>query len=961
MKPIIIPFRRLIDCVAGLALGAAILVANNAAAARISDIKNTKHNLSVRGPGDVKAAPTSMQYQICVFCHTPHGATLGVSPLWNRKLSSATYQTYTSLSLDAIAPGAVGNAVSGQLDQPGGSSKLCLSCHDGTLAIGNVNVMFGLGTENSTWEMPMYGVQGYSDAQNLLGGKMPFGGYGSVKDVASAVNTGYTRYLGIDLTNDHPISVTYTADLAARDGELRDVDANQKSVAFGAYYDLGQVIGIRSSGYRPEQPLESTGTVAGSTGQIQCGTCHDPHLRETDSAVGNQMFLRLNRFQERNPPTEAYNGFGDISCVACHDKNFETTSPATKAGTWAYSVHANPQVSDPNPQTYTTAAAEQNGFPTTNDGASTNLPMWKASCLNCHDTHTVQGARWLLREGTDSTSTPKAGGNSAIEETCYQCHSSNSNLESGPTAGNPAKDIEYDFASNTHMPITLVDQQGNLTSPGEPAEEIHDIGGNFDDSGIAGGGEDCTGTANKCGADGVESRARLGLGNLANRHAECTDCHNPHRTVKFQSFEGAASGVDLSGTPDTVGTHKHDDASGYTHTNVASGALRGTYGVEPTSYYSDSFEDLPTGYDVKRGDPDSALGVTDCANLNKATCDAKTFVTREYQICLKCHSDYGYEDDQLTDADTLTRPPLGSTGLTAQYTNGLTHYTNQAREFQAPSSHRGEGFNFGIDGGAKPAYGADDYDANNHRSWHPVMDSTGRDATARGGITATSVFTLPWSNAVGDQTMYCSDCHGSNVSSTTSVVPDDSSAPYDARKSWGPHGSSNNFILKGTWDTSTGSNNTGLCFKCHDYSAYATGNTFDGTNGGTRTGFWTTDNGGADGHALHASKIGYMRCDWCHTAVPHGWKNKAMLVNLNDVGLEVGVDDGSGTASEVRANTTAAYSKAPYYLNAVLKIKTFAASGQWTAADCGSSGKAGNGQSGLAWMKTSNENCTTPP
>src|SRR4029077_11329544 len=93
---------------------------------RIADVRNTKHNLSASGPGTLKA---TTETQVCVFCHTPHGATQGVTPLWNRQLSSQTHTAYTSSSLDA-------NAIQGSLDQPGGSSKLCLSCHDGTLAIG---------------------------------------------------------------------------------------------------------------------------------------------------------------------------------------------------------------------------------------------------------------------------------------------------------------------------------------------------------------------------------------------------------------------------------------------------------------------------------------------------------------------------------------------------------------------------------------------------------------------------------------------------------------------------------------------------------------------------------------------------------------------------------------------------------------------------------------------------------
>ena len=94
-------------------------------------VRDTSHNLSVSGPGSVRAVSET---RVCVFCHTPHGANTEVSaPLWNRALSGATYTPYTSSSIDAQDIAAT----------PGGSSKLCLSCHDGTLAIGTVNVLGG--------------------------------------------------------------------------------------------------------------------------------------------------------------------------------------------------------------------------------------------------------------------------------------------------------------------------------------------------------------------------------------------------------------------------------------------------------------------------------------------------------------------------------------------------------------------------------------------------------------------------------------------------------------------------------------------------------------------------------------------------------------------------------------------------------------------------------------------------
>lgn len=834
-------------------------------AAPIADVRNTRHNLSVTGPGTVKASAES---QVCVFCHTPHGSTVGETPLWNRKVGAGPYTTYNSTSLDAIA------IQGGPIDIPGGSSKLCLSCHDGTLAIGNVNVLNGVGSATNPGSVAI------AMAGTGAGGVMPDG---------AGASTGFTRHLGTDLTNDHPISLNYTNALATRDGELRVVDANQKYPP-----GSGSTIGVRASGYKPSLPLEPTGP--GGIGQVQCGTCHDPHLRETDPTKGNQKFLRQSRFQE-GVPTASLNTATDSICVNCHDKN-------NAFGSWAYSAHANPQVAT---QTYTGAAASQRDFPA-------GLPVWKAACLNCHDTHTVSGARRLLREGTDSISTPKSGGNAALEETCYQCHTNAAQSVVSPSTTIP--DIRTDFTTpgNIHMPITDA--------------EVHNIGGNFTNPGFV----DCTGPANQCGKDFIEPRALLGVGDNGNRHAECADCHNPHRIVKFRSFAGNPAG-DISGPPEAAGTHTHSDTTGYTHTNIASGVLRGVWGVEPL-YSSASFHVLPSGYAVKRGDPGNSADVSASA----------PHVTREYQICLKCHSDYGFTDDNVYPAGA-TRPLLGGAGKTSSGTNNLTRYTNIAKEVQPPVGHTGAPVAT-ADSGAAAAYGA-----NNHRSWHPIVGQTGRTGTIRGnGTDISDRFVLPWRNAVGTQTMYCSDCHGSAVASATSVIPNggENGAP------WGPHGSSNNFLLKGTWTstTGTGSQADGVCFKCHNYASYA-------TNSGQRTGFFNdpTDKGRGDLHSYHADKIGQMRCGWCHVAVPHGWKNKALLVNLNDVGPEAGL----ATGTQVKNNTTTPYNTGPYYNNAVLKVVNFRRSGLWRESDCGSAGAPGNGQTGRNWMRDSNENCQNLP
>jgi predicted CXXCH cytochrome family protein len=63
--------------------------------------------------------------QICLPCHTPHNAnaTVAGAPLWNHQVTAAVFGLYSSPTFSGVA------------EQPRPVSKLCLSCHDGTLAV----------------------------------------------------------------------------------------------------------------------------------------------------------------------------------------------------------------------------------------------------------------------------------------------------------------------------------------------------------------------------------------------------------------------------------------------------------------------------------------------------------------------------------------------------------------------------------------------------------------------------------------------------------------------------------------------------------------------------------------------------------------------------------------------------------------------------------------------------------
>lgn len=132
-------------------------------------IANNAHNLSVSGPGNVRASGES---QICIFCHVGHNGS-PAAPLWNRHDPGGGYIPYTSSTI-AANPG-----------DPTGTSILCLSCHDGTIALGK------LVSKRTT--------------VNIVGGpNMAPGRYNLTKD----------------LSDDHPISFNYDNSQRIKSSEL---------------------------------------------------------------------------------------------------------------------------------------------------------------------------------------------------------------------------------------------------------------------------------------------------------------------------------------------------------------------------------------------------------------------------------------------------------------------------------------------------------------------------------------------------------------------------------------------------------------------------------------------------------------------------------------------------------------------------------------------------------------------
>jgi predicted CXXCH cytochrome family protein len=165
-------------------------------------VRETSHNLSVSGPGAIRAVSET---RVCIFCHSSHNAT-NEGPLWNHETSSpAAFRTYDRATMEGTA------------QQPNGATKLCLSCHDGTIAVGSVH--------SSGREIQMQNVGG--------SGQIP---------------AGRSSHIGTDLSGTHPVSVKMD---------------EQTSMARTS---------LRWPPFDPEAEV-----ALDQFGFVQCTACHDPH------------------------------------------------------------------------------------------------------------------------------------------------------------------------------------------------------------------------------------------------------------------------------------------------------------------------------------------------------------------------------------------------------------------------------------------------------------------------------------------------------------------------------------------------------------------------------------------------------------------------------------------------------------------------------------------------------------
>lgn len=293
-----------------------IIIAHAFAASQVNGDTLGMHNLTAASGASVYSQGSLG----CTFCHAPHSGLGGISPLWNQKLSTQSYTPYTSTTYSQQ-----GNT------RPtlGITSSLCLSCHDGTVGVG----------------------------QSAAYGPLPT--VGALNSVDS---------FGTTLTGSHPFSLVLP---------IKDAP--------------NLVASLVSQG----KTADPTGAVKLINGNIECTSCHSPHVQAIDTIAQNFLVRDSSNAQ---------------MCLACHDPNRVVQGQINPLAGFTGSIH----------QTATNQVSP--------DGHVGSYPtVGVNACTSCHMSHDAVAPARLLRPAM-----PPAPGNDSVTQDCMTCHGSGTYLSPVP-------------------------------------------------------------------------------------------------------------------------------------------------------------------------------------------------------------------------------------------------------------------------------------------------------------------------------------------------------------------------------------------------------------------------------------------------------------------------------------------------------------------------------------------------
>jgi len=285
-------------------------------------IANTRHNLTLSynvaagGAGQVMDLFRNQYVEVCVYCHTPHGANSQVdAPLWNRTVNTSEYQIYDKP-----------RTLNRPIGQPGPNSLTCLTCHDGTISIDSIINMPGSGKYSAAQETAMNPT--FLDTWAASGNQGPSGIHyrmGTTQDTGfctlchntdtttTAMSSFTVFVIGTDLRNDHPVGIQYPE---GPYGAAVGVDFHEPYKGFTNATGASMWFHDTNNNQKPDKN-EPRMYNTGENFEVECASCHDPHGVPINGA-GTQFIPSFLRVSNGNANT----GEGTSSglCLTCHEK-----------------------------------------------------------------------------------------------------------------------------------------------------------------------------------------------------------------------------------------------------------------------------------------------------------------------------------------------------------------------------------------------------------------------------------------------------------------------------------------------------------------------------------------------------------------------------------------------------------------------------------------------------------------
>lgn len=401
------------------AVGLAILAALSGPFS-FAEIATTKHNLSASGPGPVKA---TSETEICVFCHAPHN-TSPSGPLWNRRVGS-NYTPYTSSTSKSV-PGA-----------PTGASLLCLSCHDGTIALGEV----------------------LSRASSIT---------------MSGSVTG-NALLGSNLSDDHPVSFVYDAALAAARGEL----AAPSTLVKPSKVRLDSTGQLQCTAcHDPHDNSNGKFLTMPNTASALCQTCHlknywtssdhrnssstwngagtNPWPHTTATTVAANACENCHRPHTAGGAKRLLNyAAEETNCTNCHNGNVAKTNISAEFNkVYKHPVASTTGVHDPAEAGVVASGTRH------------------VECVDCHNPHAVNAAGGALPGSLAGVRGITIGGAvinpvTAEYQICFRCHGDSSGQPGSYTARQIVqvnKRLEFQTSNPSYHPVAGVGRSATVPS-----------------------------------------------------------------------------------------------------------------------------------------------------------------------------------------------------------------------------------------------------------------------------------------------------------------------------------------------------------------------------------------------------------------------------------------------------------------------------------------------------------------